>query len=40
MQMDVQGVNTVIELVAKIGDIIGDIESYKKYFIHVGFPDN
>ena len=40
IQMNVQGVNTVLELVAKIGDIIGDIELYKNYFIYVGFPDN
>ncbi len=33
--MDVQGINTVIELVTNIGDTIGDIESYKNYFIHV-----
>mgnify|MGYP006203868831 CR=1 FL=1 len=40
MQMDVQGVETVIELVAKIGEIIGDMPTFNNYFIHVGFPDN
>jgi len=38
MQMDVQGVETVV--VAKIGEIIGDMPTFKNYFIHVGFPDN
>ena len=40
MQMDVQGVETVIKLVAKIGEIIGDMPTFKNYFIHIGIPDN
>jgi hypothetical protein len=40
LQMDVQGVETVLELVGKIGGIIGDMAAFKNYFIHVGFPDN
>jgi len=40
MQMDVHGVENVLELFGKIGGIIRDIESYKNNFIHVGFPDN
>ena len=40
MQMDVHGVKNVLELVGKIGGIIGDMLSFKNYFIHVGFPDN
>ena len=30
----------VLELVGKIGGIIGDMLQFKNYFIHVGFPDN
>ena len=40
MQMDVHGVKNVLELVGKIGGIIGGMLSFKNYFIHVGFPDN
>jgi hypothetical protein len=38
MQMDVQGVDTVLKLVGNIGGIIGDMPLFKNYFIHVGFP--
>ena len=38
--MDVRGVETVLELVGKIGGIIEDMPSFKNYFIHIGFPDN
>ena len=40
LQMDVNGVDTVFELVNKINAIIADMPSFKGYFIHVGFPDN
>ena len=39
-QMDVHGVENVLALVGKIGGIIGDMSSFKNYFIYVGFPDN
>ena len=39
-QMDVHGVENVFEHVGKIGGIIGDMPSFKNYFIHVVFSDN
>jgi hypothetical protein len=40
LQMDVHGVDTVFDLVNKINTIVGNMPSFKRYFIHVGFPDN
>jgi hypothetical protein len=40
LQMDVYGVDTVFDLVNKINTIIGGLPSFKRYFLHVGFPDN
>jgi hypothetical protein len=40
LQMDVHGVDTVFDLVNKINIIVGNMTSFKRYFIHVGFPDN
>ena len=40
LQMDVHGVDTVFDLVNKINKIVGNMPSFKRYFIHVGFPDN
>ncbi len=40
LQMDVHGVENVLALVGKIAGIIGDMSSFKNYFIHGGFPDN
>ncbi len=40
LQMDVYGVNTVFNLVNKINAIVREMPSFKRYFIHVGFPDN
>ncbi len=40
LQMDVNGVDNVFDLVNKIYNIIGGMPSYKRYFLHVGFPDN
>ena len=34
LQMDVHGVDN------KINTIVGNMPSFKRYFIHVGFPDN
>ena len=38
--MDAQGVDTMFDLVNKINTIVGNMPSFKRYFIHVGFPDN
>ena len=40
LQMDVYGVDTVFNMVNKIHTIVGEMPSFKHYFIHVGFPDN
>ena len=40
LQMDVYGVDTVFNMVNKIHTIVGEMPSFKRYFIHVGFPDN
>jgi len=40
LQMDVYGVDTVFDLVNKINTIIGGLPLFKRYFLHVGFPDN
>ena len=40
MQMDPEGVDDIRALVNKINGIIGDMTSFKPYFIHVRFPDN
>ena len=40
LQMDVYGVDTVFDLVNKINTIVGGLPSFKRYFLHVGFPDN
>ena len=40
LQMDVNGVDTVFDLVNKINNIIGGMPSFKRYFLHVGFNDN
>ena len=34
------GVDTVFDMVNKIHTIVGEMPSFKRYFIHVGFPDN
>ncbi len=39
LQLDVYGVDTVF-LVNKINTIIGGLPLFKRYFLHVGFPDN
>jgi hypothetical protein len=38
--MEITGVDNVLELVNKMNAIIGDMPSFKRYFIHIGFPDN
>ena len=38
--MDVYGVDTVFDVVNKIHTIVGEMPSFKRYFIHIGFPDN
>ena len=40
LQMEPFGVEDVAQLVNKINLIIGDMLSFKRYFVHVGFPDN
>ncbi len=40
LQMNVYGVDTVFDLFNKIHTIVGEMPSFKRYFIHVGFPDN
>jgi hypothetical protein len=40
LQMDVHWVDTVFDLVNKINTIVGNMPSFKRYFFHVGFPDN
>jgi hypothetical protein len=40
LQMDVYGIDTVFDMVNKIHTIVGQMPSFKRYFIHVGFPDN
>ena len=40
MQMDPEEVDDIRALVNKIIGIIGDMTSFKPYFIHVRFPDN
>jgi hypothetical protein len=40
LQIDQIGVENEYGLVNKINNIIGSIPSFKRYFIHVGFPDN
>ena len=40
LQMDPNGVSTVDQLVNKINNIIEGFTSFKRYFIHCGFPDN
>ena len=40
LQMEIDGVNNVFQLVNKINVIIGWMPSFKRYFLHVGFPDN
>jgi hypothetical protein len=39
LQMDVHGMDTVFDLINK-NTIVGNMPSFKRYFIHVGFPDN
>jgi hypothetical protein len=38
--MDPEGVESIHGLVNKINDIVGDLTSFKPYFLHVCFPDN
>ena len=38
LQMEIDGVYTVFCLVNKINLIIGGMPSFKRYFLHVGFP--
>ena len=40
LKMDPEGVDNIHGLVNKINGIVGDVTSFKPYFIHVGFPDN
>ena len=40
LQMEINGVNSVYQLVNKINTIIGGLPLFKQYFLHVGFPDN
>ena len=40
LQMEINGVDNVFQLVNKINVIIGGMPSLKRYFLHVGFPDN
>ena len=40
LQMDVHGVDTVFDLVNKINTIVGNMPSFKHYFMHVGFLGN
>ena len=40
LQMGINGVDNVFQLVNKINVIIGGMPSFKRYFLHVGFPDN
>ena len=40
LSSDFIGVDNELALCNKIDTIIGSIPSYKKYFLHVGFPDN
>jgi hypothetical protein len=40
LQMEINGVDSVFQLVHRINVIIGGMPSFKRYFIHVGFPDN
>jgi len=40
LSSDFIGVDNELALSNKIDTIIGSIPSYKKYFLHVGFPDN
>jgi hypothetical protein len=40
LQMETEGADDVFGLVNKLNNIIGAIPSFKRYFIHVGFPNN
>ena len=40
LQMEINGVDNVFQLVNKIDVIIGGMPSFKRYFLHVDFPDN
>ncbi len=40
LQMEINGLDSVFQLVHRINVIIGGMPSFKRYFIHVGFPDN
>jgi hypothetical protein len=40
LQMEINGVDSVFQLVNKINVIIGGMPSFKRYFLHLGFPDN
>jgi hypothetical protein len=40
LQMDPEAVDSIHELVNKINGIMGDMTSFKPYFLHVHFPDN
>ena len=40
LQMEINGVDNVFQLVNKINVIIGGMPSFKRYFLHMGFPDN
>jgi hypothetical protein len=40
LQMEIDWVDNVFHLVNKINVIIGGMPSFKRYFLHVGFPDN
>jgi len=40
LQMEINGVDSVFQLVNKINVIIGGMPSFKRYVLHVGFPDN
>ncbi len=40
LQMDPEGVDNIHTLVNTINGIVGDVTSFKPYFIHVCFPDN
>jgi hypothetical protein len=39
LQMNPEGVDNIHSLVNKINGIVGDMTSFKPYFIHVCFPD-
>ena len=38
LQMEINGVDAIFQLVNKINVIIVGMQSFKRYFIHVGFP--